>query len=941
MSARAHGASVKKYIVLLAAVVVLAGAGGGWLLLARRDPLAQANTYLAKGDVPAALVALRAAVRDHPDDADAHLHLSELQLRTGDAVAAEREARAARELRPDNAKAMLFQAQSYLPQGKFKELLSEFPADAAAADVKPSLLLARATAALAVQDVAGAESDARAAEALMPNAPEAPLLLSRAAASRNDWAAADSEAAKALQADPKRVDALVWQAQLLARKNDRAGALARLDQAVAVAPNNEGLLVQRAQLLIESGQDAKARADVDAALKAAGRDLMPTYLNAILLTRAGKYADADPEYSKVNTVIARLPRGYFFLAVNKLALGQGEQALDAAQRFNARAPNDLPGRKLLAQTEIANGQATAAAALLADTAKNYPGDAELQDLLGRAYVAAGQTGQAEQRFARASSLAPNNTGVLARLAATRLALGDPNGASDALEHSLAVSPDQVQAAQSLVAAQIAGGNIAGAEASLAKLKAETGDTEVSGNLQGMLSVAKGQPDTALAQFDAVAKRFPNTTAATLNEARLLLVLGRPGDAERLLGAVLDKDPANGQALGPLLARYAQTNRVDAAVDRVQAALKAQPGNPVLLATLSDLLVRAGKPKDALAATDDAVRGISGGSSGSSTGQPPVAIQAARARALAADGQTALAQGAYNQILRANPNDAEARRQLVEMLVAANDYDSARTAIRDGLKQAPGNSAWLEALMRNEFRANGINGATKLADEMAADPANGVFGQALKGDAFLLANRPADALAAYKASFAKSPSSLLAIRVAATSAAQGHPDDGASVLRAWLKDHPDDTGASQQLAQLDLAANRLPDAAREFEAVLAKQPHDVLSLNNLAWIYQQQNDPRARPTALAAYTQQPTPDTADTLGWIMVTGGDAADGLPLLRQADALRPNTPTVQYHLAVALNATGHSADAAATLDPLVNGPASFPEKADAKRLLDQLKAK
>ena len=923
---------MKRYVVVFAAVVVLAGAGAGWLLFSRRDALAQANAYLAKGDVPAAMVALRAAVRDHPDDANAHLHLAELQLRTGDAVAAERESRAARELKPDSAKAMLFQAQSYLSQGKFKELLAEFPAANAPADVKPDLLVARASAALATRDLAGAEADARAAEALTPTAPEPPLLLSRIAAARNDWAMADTEAAKALSNDPKRVDALVWQAQLLMRRNDRSGALARLDQALAVMPNNEGVLVQRAQLLIEAGQDGKARADVDAALKVAGRDLMPTYLDAILLTRAGKYADADAEYGKVNTVIARLPRGYFFLAVNKLALGQNEQALDAAERFNAREPGDLPGRKLLAQAEIADGQAKAAITLLSDTAKDHAGDAELQDLLGRAYAAAGQTGQAERRFAQASNLSPNNTGVLARLAATRLALGDASGASQALEHSLEVSPDQVQAAQSLVAAQIAAGNVAGAEASLAKLKAETGDTEISGSLQGMLSVAKGQPDTALAQFEATAKKFPDSTVAKLNEARLLLSLGRAADAEPLFATVLDKEPANGQALSPLLARYAQTNRLDAALARVQAALKAQPGNPVLLATLSDLLVRSGKPKDALAATDDAVRGV---------GQPPVAIQAARARALAADGQTSLAQGAYDQILRANPNDTEARRQLVEMLAAANDYDSARTAIRDGLKQMPGNPALLEALMRNEFRANGVNGATKLADELAADPANGAFGQALKGDAFLLANRPQDALAAYKSAFAKSPSSLLASRIAATDAAQGHPDDGAAVLRSWLKDHPGEPAVTRQLAQFDLAANRLPDAAREFEAVLAKEPRDVVSLNNLAWIYQQQDDPRAQPTALAAYTQQPTADTADTLGWIMVKGGNAANGLPLLKQADALRPDTPAIRYHLAAALNATGHPDDAVSTLESLLNGTASFPERADAKQLLDQLKPK
>ena len=46
------------------------------------------------------------------------------------------------------------------------------------------------------------------------------------------------------------------------------------------------------------------------------------------------------------------------------------------------------------------------------------------------------------------------------------------------------------------------------------------------------------------------------------------------------------------------------------------------------------------------------------------------------------------------------------------------------------------------------------------------------------------------------------------------------------------------------------------------------------MNNLAWVYQQQgNDAKAQALARQAYVLSPSPQTADTLGWILTTSGD--------------------------------------------------------------------
>jgi predicted Zn-dependent protease len=112
----------------------------------------------------------------------------------------------------------------------------------------------------------------------------------------------------------------------------------------------------------------------------------------------------------------------------------------------------------------------------------------------------------------------------------------------------------------------------------------------------------------------------------------------------------------------------------------------------------------------------------------------------------------------------------------------------------------------------------------------------------------------------------------------------------------------------------------------------------LALNNLAWVYQQHCDKRAEALARQAYLVLPDGQTADTLGWILVSDGDAARGVTLMRQAAAQESGDPRVQYHYAVALNATGGRDEAIRLLTAVVANKGDFPEKADAQKLLDAL---
>jgi Flp pilus assembly protein TadD len=104
------------------------------------------------------------------------------------------------------------------------------------------------------------------------------------------------------------------------------------------------------------------------------------------------------------------------------------------------------------------------------------------------------------------------------------------------------------------------------------------------------------------------------------------------------------------------------------------------------------------------------------------------------------------------------------------------------------------------------------------------------------------------------------------------------------------------------------------------------------------IYADKGDPRAAALASQAYSLAPSPQVADTMGWVLMKSGKVGEGLLYLRRASAALPQNATVQYHLAVALDATGSKGEARTLLEKVIKADGAFDEKADAQKLLDSL---
>ena len=143
-----------------------------------------------------------------------------------------------------------------------------------------------------------------------------------------------------------------------------------------------------------------------------------------------------------------------------------------------------------------------------------------------------------------------------------------------------------------------------------------------------------------------------------------------------------------------------------------------------------------------------------------------------------------------------------------------------------------------------------------------------------------------------------------------------------------------------VAEGNLAAKQYKLAIAAISKPMLKQtPDNPVVLNNLAWAYQQDKDPRALPTAeRALQLAAESPAVLDTLGWILVEQGDTTRGLPLLQKAVSAAPASSDIRYHLALGLNKSGDKANARKQLEQSLAGGKDFPQADEARALLKQL---
>ncbi|WP_046022436.1 XrtA/PEP-CTERM system TPR-repeat protein PrsT [Magnetospira sp. QH-2] len=893
--------------------------------------LEEVRALEAKGELSAAIINLRNAIRDNPGDPSLRLALGRILLTQGNIPHAETAFLQAREKGARKEDVLVWQAKIRILKGDFLWVASELDIDDALPDeLKARMHVVRGQALYARKKTDEAAIEIEAAKQLVPGHPWVVLLDARRDLAEGKLEQGEQKLDQLIAQGPHGVEALMLKVALHKQRRETDQVMALLDRIVALRPYDANVQLDRAATLMALGQVDEADEIIDKVLKGVPNHPLAILLRAQRLTQTKKFKEAWERLQPAMQNLKGNKAAVLLASVLAMEAGQVEQAhsfLDPLFKLN---PEDPVVVKLMAELFLRDKKYAKAVPLLEKVVAAEPDDARVLARLALAYTAIGKNTEAAELFEKAATLDPENQALKLRVGMARMAEGDTEAAWDNLS-GLVDDPDagpQASAAiaslhmgrgewdKALEAARTYRGQMPDSpqpDLMLARIYRATKDTKAE--LESLLSAQKKAPELDLVAFE-LATHYRRTKEADKEAAVYADILARNPRNERALLGQISISKVKGESTE--------------ALTLAKRAANMAPESLIVGRAYVNLLMVAGQKKAALAEADRLVSSLP---------------KSADAFILLSKVHFAIDQpveglAALRRTAGLTPQGGAVHVGMAKALIRENKPDYARQVLDRAVEIEPGLiSAWGMRLADEEKR-NGLEAALKLSREAEVMPGAGRdLAEMLTGDLYLRAKQPEKALAAYKAGIAEKPSPALVVRLARAHIAAGDRQPAQTVLTEWLTEHPDDLAPRMALADQYMAAGKDAEAIAAYEKVVEVNPRHLVALNNMAYLHSK-TDPRkglvaARRAWMLAKTN---PSIADTYGWLLVRTGEPEKGRPLLELAHVLgKGKSSSTAYHLAAALAAEGQKEKAASVLEPLM--ALEFPELEDAKALYETVR--
>ncbi|MGH1424027.1 MAG: tetratricopeptide repeat protein [Pseudooceanicola sp.] len=517
-----------------------------------------------------------------------------------------------------------------------------------------------------------------------------------------------------------------------------------------------------------------------------------------------------------------------------------------------------------------------------------------------------------------------------------------------------------------------------AQAELTRLIAANGES-VNSELyiasSATIDFDQGRRDDAIASIETVLKTAEpsdQTRRIKVMLARMLIATDNTVGARARVEEVLVADPSHVDALKMRAAWLIQSDKPDAAIIDLRAALDQNPRDPGILSLMAEAHLRNGSPELAQERLALAVE-VSGYRAAESLRYARFSMQRNR---------PARAESVLVGARRVAPGNIEVLTLLADIYTSQQKWAEAEALI-DELEQMPDERA--QKLARG-IRSAVLLGQRNVEDSLAVmrqdidDPAGKDLGAVLRVLRTQVSTGRLDEARAYlNELLAEQPESLaLRLMDANLKGLQGDLEGAEDRYHEILAEAPKTEPAVMQLVSLLTSTGRSQEAGKILEDGLTAMPAsrplrllkafrleksgqvdgaialyeelydensgDVVVANNLASLLSAH---RRTPEALdkaeviaRRLNGAKVPAFQDTLGWIQYLKGDFDAAIPNLEAAAKGIPNDPSVALHLGLAYAAAGRNDDARRELERgiALAGDRDLPELAPAREALSKL---
>ncbi len=917
IDARTLGAALALWACLVATAV------------ADSQAAAKARAALDRGDLRAATIELKSALQKNPNDAAVRLELGRLYLRIGNGEAAEKEIRSAIELGAPASDWRLDFVEALIRQGKFDDAVQRLDAATELPEAEQArALVLRGDAAFGQGKVDVARSRYEEAQAVAPDNEGAALGLLRIAVKDADPAASAKAADAFLERFPNNTEATLVRAELhrAAGENDRA--LVLYDRALARNPQNIIVRLGRATALIGQKQLDDAVKELDAVDQLQKDTPMTIYLRGVVEFQKKNWKQAGEHLDRVLAAVPGHPQSQLLLGIIRYSEGELETADGYLSNVIKATPENLQARKVLAAARIKLREPARAIEVLEPVAQS--GDPQTMALLGSAYMLQGDLERGQEFLNRAVEAAPDVAALRTQLALTLLAGGQTSKAINELQSAVDLGQDILQADVLLVLAHLKNKEFDQALEASKRLEQRKPTSPIPYNLTGLAFMAKGDLTSARQRFEKALEVDPAFVTAEINMARLDVAAKDLDAAQRRYEHVIKSNPKHlGALLG--LAALAELRKdnvgLEAALERAKDAnpTASQPG---LL--LTRYYITRGDYLKALTLANELATRFPNDE----------ATLQMLARAQTLGGQVPNAIRTFDQLIAKNPQNAQLHYLAGGARWKGQDYSGAQTAFRRALELKPDFVDARVALASVALDGGDTATAMETAKSLQKDFPKAAVGYRVEGSVHSAKRDFKSAAAALKQAYAREKDGAIARQLADAMNQTGDIQGAVGILEGWAEDNPKDLDAQTMLGLFLQQVGRPKDAVAVYERVVKDSDQkNAPLLNNLAWLYHEQGDPRALATAKEAYDLAPTrPEIADTYGWVLFQSGKKEEGLAILQQAYLAYPSQSEIGYHVAVALESLKRNDEAIQILRKVLRDNPKSQQAPDATALLKKL---
>jgi putative PEP-CTERM system TPR-repeat lipoprotein len=699
---------------------------------------------------------------------------------------------------------------------------------------------------------------------------------------------------------PGSVPALLGQARIALLEDHKDDALALIRKAEELKPDDADTQRLLGDVLRLLGKNAEAVAAYQQVLKLHPALVQAHVDLANLYIQSGKLDEARKELS----VARQSSANHLLLIYTQALLEFRENKMTAAQDHLAlvlrAAPDHLPSNLLMGAVLRSKGAYAQAEQHLRKFLEANPGHAYASKLLASTLM---NTGAPDKALAVVQPLFDSqrqDPEMMSLAGELYMRLRQYGKSADYFERASKLAPQAPMVRAALAMSHMGMGDNDRAVSELEQAAAIDAKSSRVGTLLVLSHLRNKQYDKALAVAQRMEAQYPDNPMMHNLKGGVLLMQKNLPAARASFERAIKLDPLFLPALDNLTSMDIKDKKPDQARLRLEAALAKDKNNVDIMTALASLAASQGQLtvvrtwlERAAQAQPDAL-------------QPSLRLANFYARHKEAPKALALSQ----KLLTTNPGNTQLVALVASLQSGSGQADSALDNWAKLAVLQPESPDIHFRLAAARAAVNDKEGAAQAMNKALA-----LYQKALE-------IRPA-------------PQTIQALYSALVQA--GKPAEARSRMQKWLDEHASDTASRLYYASSLLALRDYPASTAQFEEVLRRAPAHFVALNNLAWLYQQQRDPRALPLAEQAYKQAPeNPAIIDTLGWLLVEQGKFDRALPLLKDAAAKAPKSNEIRYHYGAALAKSGDKRGARAQLEPLL-AEKEFGERDAVKSLLVQ----